>query len=164
MKKIFNPFTYVRKIRELIGKIVKSVKRSIRIQLITAFTACALLGFCQRRQHAPFFENANLEATIDYRVGMEQINQQAQSVANSSVHENKLEAISTMIEIENQNLEQNSRALKVLVTEESGKVYIKQSRRKKSKLICIIQFVMHHRLRLIIRMVEKNLKVREKNL
>ena len=44
MKKIFNPFTYIRKIRELIGKIMKSVKRSIRIQLITAFTACALLG------------------------------------------------------------------------------------------------------------------------
>ena len=79
MKKIFNPFTYVRKVRELIGKIVKSVKRSIRIQLITAFTACALLGFLSAKAAAPFFENANREATIDYRAGIEQINQQAQS-------------------------------------------------------------------------------------
>ena len=48
LKKIFNPFTYVRKVRELIRKIIKNVKRSIRIQLITAFTACALLGLLQR--------------------------------------------------------------------------------------------------------------------
>ncbi|MBK5449707.1 HAMP domain-containing histidine kinase [Bacillus sp. TH22] len=134
MKKIFNPFTYVRKIRELIGKIVKSVKRSIRIQLITAFTACALLGILSAKAAAPFFENANREATIDYRVGMEQINQHAQSVANSSVHENKLEAISTMIEIENQNLEQNSRALKVLVTDESGKVLYKTKQAQEEQI------------------------------
>lgn len=98
MKKIFNPFTYVRKIRELIGKIVKSVKRSIRIQLITAFTACALLGLFFAKGAAPFFENANRQATIDYGSGMREIHQQAQNVANSSVHENKLEAISDMIE------------------------------------------------------------------
>ena len=109
------------------------MKRSIRIQLITAFTACALLGLFAKGA-APF-ENANREAAIDYRAGMEQINQQAQSVANSSVHENKLEAISSMIEIENQNLERDSRALKVLVTDESGKVVYKTSRHKKSKLI-----------------------------
>ncbi|MGG0152321.1 ATP-binding protein [Bacillus mycoides] len=134
MKKIFNPFTYVRKIRELIGKIVKSVKRSIRIQLITAFTACALLGILSAKAAAPFFENANREATIDYRVGMEQINQQAQSVANSSVHENKLEAISDMIEMENQNLERGSRALKVLVTDESGKVVYKTKQAQEEQI------------------------------
>lgn len=113
---------------------MKSVKRSIRIQLITAFTACALLGILSAKAAAPFFENANREATIDYRVGMEQINQQAQSVANSSVHENKLEAISTMIEIENQNLEQNSRALKVLVADESGKVLYKTKQAQEEQI------------------------------
>ena len=54
LKKIFNPFTYVRKFRELIGKLVKSVKRSVRIQLITAFTACALLGILSAKAAAPF--------------------------------------------------------------------------------------------------------------
>ena len=53
LKKIFNPFTYVRKVRELIRKIIKNVKRSIRIQLITAFTACALLGLFAKGA-APF--------------------------------------------------------------------------------------------------------------
>ena len=73
---------------------------------------------------------------------MEQINHQAQGAANSSVHENKLEAISNMIEMENQNLEQGSRALKILVTDESGKVLYKTKQAKKSKSICIIRFVM----------------------
>lgn len=102
MKKIFNPFTYVRKTRELIEKLVKSVRKSIRIQLITTFAACALLGVLSAKAAAPFFENANRQATIDYRAGMERINHQAQGAANSSVHENKLEAISDMIEMENQ--------------------------------------------------------------
>ncbi|PFV74790.1 two-component sensor histidine kinase [Bacillus sp. AFS059628] len=134
MKKIFNPFTYVRKIRELIRKVIKSVKRSIRIQLITAFTACALLGLFFAKGAAPFFENANRQATIDYRSGMRDIHQQAQSVANSSVHENKLEAISDMIEMENQNLERGSRALKVLVTDESGKVVYKTKQAQEEQI------------------------------
>ena len=95
---------------------------------------------------------------------MEQINHQAQGAANSSVHENKLEAISNMIEMENQNLEQGSRALKILVTDESGKVLYKTKQAKKSKSICIIRFVMQHHLRLIIQMVEMYLKVQEKSL
>ena len=95
---------------------------------------------------------------------MEQINHQAQGAANSSVHENKLEAISNMIEMENQNLEQGSRALKILVTDESGKVLYKTKQAKKSKSICIIRFVMQHHSRLIIQMVEMYLKVQEKSL
>ncbi|MGR4032529.1 two-component sensor histidine kinase, partial [Bacillus sp. ZZQ-131] len=107
MKKIFNPFTYVRKIRELIGKIIKSVKRSIRIQLITAFTACALLGlFVSTKIVAPIFEDASQHAEINYRDGMEQINRKAQSTAEMMVAENKLDAVQNMIELENENLEQ----------------------------------------------------------
>ena len=49
LKKIFNPFTYIRKIRELIEKLVKSVRKSIRIQLITTF-ACALLGVLSAKE------------------------------------------------------------------------------------------------------------------
>jgi signal transduction histidine kinase len=134
LKKIFNPFTYIRKIRELIEKLVKSVRKSIRIQLITTFAACALLGVLSAKAAAPFFENANRQATIDYRAGMEQINHQAQGAANSSVHENKLEAISNMIEMENQNLEQGSRALKILVTDESGKVLYKTKQAQEEQI------------------------------
>ena len=65
---------------------------------------------------------------------MEQINHQAQGAANSSVHENKLEAISNMIEMENQNLEQGSRALKILVTDESGKVLYKTKQAQEEQI------------------------------
>ena len=51
LKKIFNPFTYIRKIRQLIEKLVKSVRKSIRIQLITTFAACALLGVFAKELH-----------------------------------------------------------------------------------------------------------------
>ncbi len=98
----------------MIEKLVKGVRKSIRIQLITTFAACALLGVFFAKGAAPFFENANRQATIDYRAGMEQINHEAQRAANSSVHENKLEAISNMIEMENQNLERGSRALQIV--------------------------------------------------
>ncbi len=108
------------------------------------------LGVFFAKGAAPFFENANRKATVDYRSGMQQINYQAQKAANSSVHENKLEAISNMIETENQNLERGNRALKILVTDESGKVVYKTNRHKKSKSICIIRFVMQHHLRLTI--------------
>ncbi|MEY8351532.1 HAMP domain-containing sensor histidine kinase [Bacillus cereus] len=135
MRKIFEPFTYVyKKIRGLIERIVKGVRRSIRIQLITTFIACALLGFLTSKAATPFFENANREATIDYRVGMEQINQQAQSKADMMVHENKLEAIPNMIEIENQNLEQGYRALKILITDESGKVVYKTKQAQEEQI------------------------------
>lgn len=134
MKKIFNPFTYVRKTRQLIEKLVKGVRKSIRIQLITTFAACALLGVLSAKAAAPFFENANRQATIDYRAGMERINHQAQGAANSSVHENKLEAISNMIEMENQNLERGSRALKILVTDESGKVLYKTKQAQEEQI------------------------------
>ena len=132
LKKIFNPFTYIRKIRQLIEKLVKSVRKSIRIQLITTFAACALLGvFAKERT---IFENANRKATVDYRSGMQQINYQAQRATNSSVHENKLEAISNMIETENQNLERGNRALKILVTDESGKVVYKTKQAQEEQI------------------------------
>ncbi|WP_410985673.1 ATP-binding protein [Bacillus cereus] len=135
MRKIFRPITYVyEKIKGWLRRIIKSVQRSIRIQLITTFIACALLGFLTSKATAPFFENANREATIDYRVGMEQINQQAQSKADMMIHENKLEAIPNMIEIENQNLEQGYRALKVLITDESGKVLYKTKQAQEEQI------------------------------
>ena len=95
---------------------------------------------------------------------MEQINHQAQGAANSSVHENKLEAISNMIEMENQNLEQGSRALKILVTDESGKVLYKTKQAQEEQIDLHNTIRNAHHLRLIIQMVEMYLKVQEKSL
>ena len=94
---------------------------------------------------------------------MEQINHQAQGAANSSVHENKLEAISNMIEMENQNLEQGSRALKILVTDESGKVLYK-TKQAQEEQIDLHNTIRKDHSRLIIQMVEMYLKVQEKSL
>ncbi|MEH7189799.1 HAMP domain-containing sensor histidine kinase [Bacillus toyonensis] len=135
MKKIFNPFTYIRKIRELIGKIMKSVKRSVRIQLITAFTACALLGlFVSTKIVAPIFEDASRHAEINYKDGMEQINRKAQSTAEMMVDANKLDAVQSMIELENENLEQRQDAFKILVTDESGKVLYKTKQAQEEQI------------------------------
>lgn len=76
MKKIFNPFTYIRKIRQLIEKLVKSVRKSIRIQLITTFLCLCVIRSFVSESSSTVFENANRQATIDYRAGMEQINHQ----------------------------------------------------------------------------------------
>ncbi|SDZ42957.1 HAMP domain-containing sensor histidine kinase [Bacillus sp. 166amftsu] len=135
MKKIFKPFTYVyQKIRGLIERIVKSVRRSIRIQLITTFTACALLGVLSSKAATPFFENANREATIDYRVGMEQINREAQNTAEMMMTDNKMDAVQDMIEAENQQIEAGRKALKVLITDENGKVLYKTKQAQEEQI------------------------------
>ncbi|PFD99136.1 two-component sensor histidine kinase [Bacillus cereus] len=135
MKKIFKPFTYVyKKIRGLIERIVKSVRRSIRIQLITTFTACALLGVLSSKAATPFFENANREATIDYRVGMEQINREAQNTAEMMMTDNKMDAVQDMIEAENQQIEAGRKALKVLITDENGKVLYKTKQAQEEQI------------------------------
>ncbi|PEY30455.1 two-component sensor histidine kinase [Bacillus cereus] len=136
MRKIFKPFTYVyKKTRRLGEKVVKSVRRSIRIQLITTFTACALLGlFVSAKIVAPVFEDANRSAEINYRDGMEQINRKAQSTAEMMVTENKLDALQNMIEIENQNLERGYEAFKILITDESGKVLYKTKQAQEEQI------------------------------
>lgn len=124
-----------KKIRGLIKRIVKSVRRSIRIQLITTFVACALLGlFASTKIVAPVFEDVNRYAQIDYREGMEQINSKAQSTAEMLVTENKLEALQNMIDTENQNLEQGHEGFKILITDESGKVLYKTKQAQEEQI------------------------------
>ena len=104
---------------------VTSIKRSIRIQLITTFIACALLGFTVSRMVVPIFENINKVATIDYSSDMESINQQAQLAAEAAAKENTIEAIKKFINEQNEVFQQGLDALKVLVTDETGKVLYK---------------------------------------
>lgn len=125
----------LKKTRRLGEKAVKSVRRSIRIQLITAFTACALLGlFVSTKIVAPIFEDASRNAEINYRDGMEQINRKAQSTAEMMVTDNRLDALQKMIEEENQNLEQGHEAFKILITDESGKVLYKTKQAQEEQI------------------------------
>ncbi|MFJ8531600.1 sensor histidine kinase [Bacillus sp. NPDC094106] len=135
MRKIFKPFTYAyKKIRGLIERVIKSIRRSIRIQLITTFIACALLGLFIANGLTPFFENANRRATIDYSAGMRSINNQVQSTAEMMVTDNKLDALQDMIERENQNIEAGHTALKVFITDESGKVLYKTKQAQEEQI------------------------------
>src|SRR5699024_2317778 len=119
LKRKINPINFIKWITK---KLVTSIKRSIRIQLITTFIACALLGFTVSRMVVPIFENINKVATIDYSSDMESINQQAQLAAEAAAKENTIEAIKKFINEQNEVFQQGLDALKVLVTDETGKV------------------------------------------
>lgn len=112
-------------IKWLTEKLVTSIRRSIRIQLITAFIVCALLGFSVSRMVVPIFENINKVATIDYSRDMESINWQAQLTAETTAKENTIEAIKKFINEQNEVSQRGLDALKVLVTDETGKVLYK---------------------------------------
>lgn len=98
---------------------------SIRIQLITAFVICAILGFGVSRAVVPFFEKINETTSIDYSKGMENINWRAQFVADQVTSENNLDALQKMIEDEDETMQRRNTGLKVLVTDEAGKVLYK---------------------------------------
>ncbi|MEI4830035.1 HAMP domain-containing sensor histidine kinase [Bacillus sp. FJAT-53711] len=136
MKKIFKPFYYMnKKIIELINKVLNHhVRRSIRTQLITTFIFCALLGFFVTRLSAPFFERANQHAEIDYRSGMEEINDEAKRTAENIARENTVDALQSMIDTENQKAENSQHSLKVLVTDETGKVLYKTKQAQEEQI------------------------------
>ncbi|HLR68551.1 MAG TPA: HAMP domain-containing sensor histidine kinase [Virgibacillus sp.] len=122
MKKKINPMHFIKWLTE---KLVTSIRRSIRIQLITAFIVCALLGFSVSRMVVPIFENINKVATIDYSRDMETINWQAQLTAETTAKENTAEAIKKFINEQNEISGRGLQALKVLVADETGKVLYK---------------------------------------
>lgn len=112
-------------IKGLTEKLVNSIRRSIRIQLITTFIACALVGFSVSRMVVPIFENINKVATIDYSRDMESINWQARLAADTIAKENTIEAIKKFINKQNEVSRRGINALKVLITDETGKVLYK---------------------------------------
>ncbi|HDX9577823.1 TPA: HAMP domain-containing histidine kinase [Bacillus pseudomycoides] len=135
MKKIFKPFYYViQKIKRLLRRPINYIRKSIRIQLITTFIFCALLGFFVSRLSVPFFEKANQHAIIDYGDGMEQINNEAKRTAETISRENTISALQRMIDMENQNAEHERHALKVLVTDETGKVLYKTKQAEEEQI------------------------------
>src|SRR5699024_633678 len=107
-------------IKWITKKLVTSIKRSIRIQLITTFIACALLGFTVSRMVVPIFENINKVATIDYSSDMESINQQAQLAAEAAAKENTIEAIKKFINEQNEDFQQGLDDLKEILKDATG--------------------------------------------
>ena len=65
---------------------------------------------------------------------MEQINRKAQSTAEMMVDANKLDAVQSMIELENEHLEQGQDAFKILVTDENGKVLYKTKQAQEEQI------------------------------
>ncbi|WP_254489702.1 sensor histidine kinase [Bacillus thuringiensis] len=123
MKKIFKPFRYFNnKMMNLVKKLNNRILGSIRIQLITTFFLCGLLGFLVSRAVAPFAEDMNQRGYVDYSFSMSQINQQAKKTAEKAVSENKIAALQEMIESEDKK---EQKGLKVLVTDEKGKILYK---------------------------------------
>nr|WP_156304569.1 HAMP domain-containing sensor histidine kinase [Lysinibacillus sp. FJAT-14745] len=104
---------------------ITKVRRSIRIQLLTTFILCAFLGLLGAKAALSFALNINPTVKIDYSHGMQEINYQAQRAADLASNENSLEAIQQMIESENLKFEMKQSALKVIVTDENGKVLYK---------------------------------------
>ncbi|KOS62945.1 HAMP domain-containing histidine kinase [Lysinibacillus agricola] len=135
MRKIIKPFKYLlSKLKILIINAITKVRQSIRIQLLTTFILCAFLGLLVARVTLPFLENINETVTIDYSGGMQQINFQAQRAADLAVSENSIEALQQMIEDENLKMEMKQSALKVLVTDERGKVLYKTKQAEEEQI------------------------------
>ncbi|HDT6621666.1 TPA: HAMP domain-containing protein, partial [Bacillus paranthracis] len=123
MKKIFKLFHPLNnKIKRMFKKLQCYILKSIRIQLITTFFLCALLGFVVSRAAAPLAEGVNSTAYVDYSTGMKIINFQAKQIAEKAISENK---INSLQEIINSKAEEDTTALKVLITDETGKVLYK---------------------------------------
>ncbi|MDM5247240.1 MULTISPECIES: HAMP domain-containing sensor histidine kinase [unclassified Lysinibacillus] len=109
----------------LIVTAITEVRQSIRIQLLTTFILCAFLGLLGAKAGLSIALNINQTVKIDYSQGMQEINDQAQRVADLASNVNNLEAIQQMIESENFKLDMKQSALKVIVTDENGKVLYK---------------------------------------
>lgn len=112
------------------GNIINRIQQSIRIQLITTFVVCAMIGFLVAKEVA----NVSQTATIDYSSSMESINNRAQFVANEAVKENKVDALQKMIDEQNRQMEMKQNSLKVLVTDESGKVLYKTKQAEEEQI------------------------------
>ncbi|MGE7948538.1 ATP-binding protein [Lysinibacillus sp. NPDC093688] len=151
MRKIIKPFKYLLcKLKILIVNTITKVRQSIRIQLLTTFILCAFLGLLAARFTLPYVGNPT--PTIDYSGDMQQINFQTQQAADLAVSENSVETILQMIEAENEKLKSTERALKVLVTDEHGKVLYKTKQAEEeqidvhNKIRQVMDFAINHPL------------------
>ena len=122
------------KIKMLFIKAITKVRQNLRVQLLTTFIFCAFLGLIVARASLPLLGNMNERTTIDYSPGMQQIRYQVQHVVDRAINDNSIEALRQLIEDENVMLEMKQSALKVLVTDESGKVLYKTKQAEEEQI------------------------------
>lgn len=115
-------------------KAITKVRQNLRVQLLTTFIFCAFLGLIVARASLPLLGNMNAKTTIDYSPGMQQIRYQVQHVVDRAINDNSIEALRQLIEDENVMLEMKQSALKVLVTDESGKVLYKTKQAEEEQI------------------------------
>ncbi len=115
-------------------KAITKVRQNLRVQLLTTFIFCAFLGLIVARASLPLLGNMNERTTIDYSPGMQQIRYQVQHVVDRAINDNSIEALRQLIEDENVMLEMKQSALKVLVTDESGKVLYKTKQAEEEQI------------------------------
>ncbi|MFL1995592.1 HAMP domain-containing sensor histidine kinase [Lysinibacillus irui] len=135
MKKIFRLFLkLLGPLQRIYRKIKNNIERSIRIQLFTTFILCALGSFLVSRAVLPLFENINDTVIVDYSYSMKMMYYQAQDTAKLATQENNVNVLRQLIEQEDENFESDQNALKIVVTDEVGKVLYKTKQVKESQI------------------------------
>lgn len=117
--------------RNIFRKSCNYILKSIRLQLITTFFLCALLGITVSRAVAPLAEGANSTAYVDYSTSMKNINFQAKRIADKAIDNNRTGSLQEII---NGADEENRHALKVLITDETGKVLYKTKQAQETEI------------------------------
>ncbi|HGE5783072.1 HAMP domain-containing sensor histidine kinase [Bacillus sp. FSL K6-0042] len=121
MKNIFRPIGWMnRTLKKIIYKVIRGVQKSLRVQLITTFAFCILLGVIGVWTSSPFFQGINTYSVIDYSSGMRRIDATAERLAEVITREGADVNVQEVFERPEYQGE-----LKVLIVDENGKVIYK---------------------------------------
>ncbi|ENQ3080911.1 HAMP domain-containing histidine kinase [Bacillus cereus] len=121
MKNIFRPIGWmIQTVKKILYKIVRGVQQSIRVQLITTFAFCILLGVIGGWASSPLFQGVNKHAVIDYSSGMRGIDATAERLVGVITREGALINVQEILD-----RGEYQRELKVLIVDEDGKVVYK---------------------------------------
>ncbi|EMA6345153.1 HAMP domain-containing sensor histidine kinase [Bacillus cytotoxicus] len=121
MKNIFRPISWMSKIfKKVIYKGIRGVQKSLRVQLITTFAFCSLLGIIGVWASSPFFQGINKYSVIDYSSGMQFIDTTAERLAMIIGRADASVNVQEVLE-----RPEYQRELKVLIVDENGKVIYK---------------------------------------
>ncbi|HDR7882071.1 TPA: HAMP domain-containing protein, partial [Bacillus cytotoxicus] len=107
-------------LKKIIYKGICGVQKSLRVQLITTFALCSLLGIMGVWASSPFFQGINKYSVIDYSSGMRFIDTTAESLVAAIVREGASVNVQEVLE-----RPEYQRELKVLIVDENGKVIYK---------------------------------------
>jgi len=121
IKNIFRSIGWMnRTFKKIIYKVIRGVQKSLRVQLITTFAFCILLGVIGVWTSSPFFQGINTYSVIDYSSGMRRIDATAERLAEVITREGADVNVQEVFERPEYQGE-----LKVLIVDENGKVIYK---------------------------------------